>query len=169
VLWWLRIHSPARSPILLNQKSTDNFFRHKPIDFIVNQCYSSPILLYRTCSVGTGFCVVTVTLVPLNRQNLCGRGEQAFSVKETVMKDKISPGIAIIIIVAVLGAIFGVMWYQSEAPKLNRLPQPLPTAAPAEGTKTAPPANPTSRSQPQKNSPPNTEKPSAATSNKGAK
>jgi len=53
------------------------------------------------------------------------------------VKTRIRPGIAVIIVVAVLGALFGIMWFQSEAPKLNRLPRPMamgPSAAP-----TAPP------------------------------
>lgn len=38
------------------------------------------------------------------------------------MKQKVSPVVGILIVIVALAAIFGIMWWRSEAPVLNKLP-----------------------------------------------
>jgi hypothetical protein len=54
------------------------------------------------------------------------------------VKKSISPGVGILLILVALGLIFGVMWYQSEAPRVNRLPKTQPVNIP--GTRPGPAA-----------------------------
>ena len=53
------------------------------------------------------------------------------------MKQKLHPGVAILILLAVVGVILAVMYRASEAPKWNRLPPPMkmgPPGIPAAAT-----------------------------------
>jgi hypothetical protein len=57
------------------------------------------------------------------------------------MKKSISPVVGILLILVALGIVFGVMWFQSEAPLVNRLPKtqpmnmPGPPPVPSAGVK----------------------------------
>jgi len=46
------------------------------------------------------------------------------------MKKSISPGVGILLILMALGLVFGIMWFQSEAPRVNRLPKMQPVNIP---------------------------------------
>jgi hypothetical protein len=67
------------------------------------------------------------------------------------MKKSISPGVGILLILVALGLIFGLMWYQSEAPLVNRLPKlqpmnaPGPPAVPAAAKRPSPVSTPSDK------------------------
>jgi hypothetical protein len=71
---------------------------------------------------------------------------------------KIRPGVAILIVIAALGAIFGFMWFQSEAPKLNKLPHPMGMGPPSKEQKPSAPGKSPAPSQ--QTDTPKAEKPS---------
>jgi len=62
------------------------------------------------------------------------------------MKKSISPAVGVLLIVVALAIVFGVMWFQTEAPLVNRLPKtqpmnmpgPPPVPSQAAKRKTAP-------------------------------
>lgn len=83
------------------------------------------------------------------------------------MNSKIRPGTAVLFIVVVLGVVFGIMWYQSEAPRINRLPHPMAMGAPARATNPALTDKPKPPSP--KDSPHKTAAPSAADAKSEAK
>jgi hypothetical protein len=60
---------------------------------------------------------------------------------------KIRPGVAIIIVLAALGVIFGIMWFQSEAPRINKLPRGMAVGPPGPLPKKADPAQSSSAKQ----------------------
>jgi len=55
---------------------------------------------------------------------------------------KISPIWSVLVVLAAVGAIFAVMWYQSEAPKWNRLPEVMPMRIPTAAAKKTPAVKP---------------------------
>lgn len=66
------------------------------------------------------------------------------------MNTKIRPGVAIIIVLAALGVIFGIMWTQSEAPRINKLPRGMSVGPPGPLPKKAAPAQSSSAGKQEK-------------------